>query len=97
MFFSNVYKNFKKGGLFIVQILNYEKILNEHITTLPLIDNEIIIFTRTYEFLDSHIKFNTELFIKEENKKIKGSLTLYPITEDKIKELLIKILNFSMI
>ncbi len=90
IFFSKVSNSLKKDGLFIVQILNYRKILNERIVDLPIIDNDTIQFIRTYEFLEENIKFNTELIIKENNQKIKGSLMLYPLTEDKIKELLIK-------
>ncbi len=75
----------------MVQILNYEKIIAEQITALPLIDNEHIKFVRTYDFLEDKINFKTELYIKNEDKKLEGNILLYPIKREQIEKLLLKI------
>ncbi len=90
LFFQKVFAVLKDDGYFMVQILNYEKILSEQIRELPLIDNEQVRFIRKYEFLDDKLQFLTDLYIKNEDTNLEGSIFLYPIKRAKIKELLLK-------
>ncbi len=90
IFFKKVFELLKEDGYFMVQILNYEKIISEQIRELPLIDNEHIKFVRKYEAQEDRLNFLTTLYIKSEDRKIDGSILLYPIKRDKIEELLLK-------
>ncbi len=87
-FFKKVYSKLKVDGLFIVQILNYEKILDEKVTSLPLIDNEYIRFERRYDLSEERVRFYTKLFIKEDGSILKGEIDLYPLKRKDIKSLL---------
>jgi 2-polyprenyl-3-methyl-5-hydroxy-6-metoxy-1,4-benzoquinol methylase len=85
----------KPGGTFILQILNYDKILAERPSKLPLIDNEQITFERFYSYEEGkmmavpRITFSSLLTIKSEMPmKLSAETILYPI---KIKNLLEKL------
>lgn len=89
-FFYSAHKTLKKKGILAIQILNYKNIIENNITSLPLIENDEIKFERHYEFRDDNlINFNTRLTIKEENNNIENSIQLNPI----YKETLVKILE----
>ncbi len=56
----------KPGGLFLLQILNYDYILDEKLSELPLIETNNIKFLRQYRFNENSpkIQFYTELHLK---------------------------------
>lgn len=92
---SDFYHMLKPGGTFILQILNYDKILVERPSNLPLIDNKQITFERFYSYEETKVNevpsitFSSVLTIKAEKQKILSAETiLYPI---KIKSLLEKL------
>lgn len=87
-FFKKVFEALKKDGQFTVQIINYNRIYNDKIKSLPLIENEVIRFDRSYELFDNHVAFNTELMIKENNEVLNNSINLLNLTQGKISELL---------
>ncbi|WP_167611826.1 class I SAM-dependent methyltransferase [Maribellus sediminis] len=90
MIFS-VYNLLKEGGHFLLQILNYDHILAENITELPLIETDAIKFVRKYEFLPESrlINFKTDLLIKHENKLISNTTTLFALKSKELVHLLI--------
>lgn len=92
---SDFHDMLKPGGTFILQILNYDKILNERPSRLPLIDNDQITFERYYDYGEqsantvNRITFSSVLTIKRESTtKLSAETELYPIT---IKSLLEKL------
>lgn len=87
---TGVFTVLKPGGHFLLQILNYDYILSEPVTELPLIDTENIRFTRKYRFLESGslLTFQTELLIKAENKTIKNETPLLALQSHQLTELL---------
>lgn len=90
-FLKEAYKTLEKNGLLGIQILNYQNIVENKITSLPLIENEKIKFERTYEFReDNLINFNTKLSIKEDNQEIGNTIQLNPIYWTKLKEMMLK-------
>ena len=89
-FIKSIFDILKDKGKFILQIINYDNILSNKIEKLPLIDNEKVSFYRKYnlEFEDKNIKFITELVVKQsQNKSIKNSIDLYPITFSEVEDL----------
>lgn len=80
-FINNVYQILNKNGRFILQILNYDRIIKSNIKNLPQIETDNIIFNRNYHYSDNPqlINFETEIILKRENEKIVDSVTLYPI------------------
>lgn len=91
-FFSSVFSLLKDKGLFLIQILNYDYILGNNITLLPIIENKKIHFTREHDFQrDGLIDFNTKLKILNRDMEISNSIPLFPIKKD----LLIEKLNVA--
>lgn len=86
-----MFKVLKEDGKFLLQILNYDNIVSNSITSLPLIDNERIKFVRNYQFhKNGFISFNTSLLIKSNNQTIENSIWLKPVFINKLKNTLIK-------
>ena len=70
----------KAGGLFVLQILNYDYIFAKKINNLPRIENDILSFERAYDFVSlDEIIFKTRLFIKNGQTSIESSIPLYPL------------------
>lgn len=76
----------KPNGKFLIQILNYDYIVDNKIRSLPLIDNEFITFERTYDYNSRKnlIAFKTTLTVKETSKKIINKVDLFPMRKDEL-------------
>jgi glycine/sarcosine N-methyltransferase len=91
-FIQAAYRVLLPEGKFTIQILNYQHILEQHIDTLPLIDNERVRFERTYEFSGESdlINFNTKLNVKSTGQIIENSTQLYAIRKDQLQKILVE-------
>lgn len=80
----------KPGGTFLLQILNYDYILNEKVTKLPLIETENIKFIRKYKIERNNplIQFQTDLYLKKENSTISNETSLLALQSEELHELL---------
>jgi len=80
----------KPGGKFLIQILNYNYILDELVSELPFIETENIKFIRKYKFTDKNsiIRFQTELFLKKEKLSIRNETKLLPLKSNALINLL---------
>jgi glycine/sarcosine N-methyltransferase len=89
---NGVYSVLKPGGQFLLQILNYDYILGDNISKLPLIDTENILFIRKYKFEENNllIRFQTELVLKNEDKTISNETQLFAIKSIELIELIKK-------
>ncbi len=77
----------KNNGRFLLQILNYDHILDHNITKLPLIDNDVIVFERSYEHGEL-IAFSTILTVKETERTIENVIHLYPLRKKELDKAL---------
>lgn len=68
LFFERLYQSLKPSGRLIIQILNYDRILREHLTTLPPIQKEGITFLRRYQYLEDGLLFHTEIQTEAQTK-----------------------------
>lgn len=89
---DGVYSVLKPGGQFLMQILNYDYILDERLKELPLIETENIRFMREYKYIanSSIIKFHTQLEIKKENQTVSNQTSLLALKRNELLELLKK-------
>lgn len=89
--FIGIHKVLKSGGILMVQIVNYDRILSGGIRELPLLENKNFIFRREYRYdeADHRIQFLTHLTIKKNGEVIKSSETLYPLTFRELKDALV--------
>lgn len=82
---TQMYQLLKPTGKLIIQIVNYDRILEKKIKELPRIEKEKmnLEFIRKYEFVtETQINFETTLKVKD--KEIKNSIPLYPLTSAKL-------------
>lgn len=88
-FFNISYSILKEKGKLLIQIINYDRIIDNNINYLPTIENEDIKFIRNYTYnKKDKISFETCLEIKEESKLIKNSIQLLDIRKETINKLL---------
>ncbi len=93
---KKAYKILEDTGVFIISIINYDRILENKIKELPEIINKKhgIVFTREYEYVENskYIDFNYTLKVNNEEEHditYKETIKLLPILKDE----LIKMLN----
>lgn len=82
-----------RSGMLLLQILNYERLLREGVTELPLISAQDggVEFRRGYEWEgDRKVLFRTSLRITgaEEPRILRNEIPLYPIYPDELWEML---------
>jgi glycine/sarcosine N-methyltransferase len=89
-FFAAVREVLKPSSPFLFQIINYERILEQNIDSLPTIENKHIKFKRNYYYNEPQklIEFSTILTIKETGALIESKVNLYPLLSSDIRELL---------
>jgi hypothetical protein len=87
---EGVYSVLKPGGQLLLQILNYDYILKEKVSQLPLVETENIRFIRKYQFEENSpiIRFQTDLVVKKEGKTIVNETPLLALTSQELTKLL---------
>ncbi len=87
---EGVKKVLKPSGQFLIQILNYDYIMSEQISELPLIETENIKFVRNYKFKkdNSLIRFKTDLHLKKEDQIVSNETSLLALKSEQLVELL---------
>ena len=83
-------KALKTKGKLLFQIVNYDKIIENNIKQLPLIENDEIIFERKYNYNkpENKIDFNTRLTVKATQEIITSSIKLLPVLKKELALLL---------
>lgn len=80
----------KEDGNLVLQIINYNRILDKKIDRLPAIENEKLKFYRFYEYIEDENKIDFKTILEVDDNKFENSELLYPIRSEKLKELLNK-------
>ena len=80
----------KPGAAFFLQILNYDYILSEPVTELPVIDTDNIRFVRRYIIEENNplIGFSTQLYLKNEDELIENETLLYALESKELVRLM---------
>jgi SAM-dependent methyltransferase len=88
--FRKVREVLKDGSPFLMQIINYDRILDDHVESLPVIERDSIRFERFYRYLgDEHlIEFNAVLTDAHTCGVSRQSVKLYPLRKDELQHLL---------
>jgi glycine/sarcosine N-methyltransferase len=78
------------GGVFLLQILNYDLILDQRLTTLPLIENDVIRFERRYEFGQgrARLDFHSALCVKNTGVTMRNRIQLLALRRAQLHDLL---------
>lgn len=88
-FLQQAYNQLSSGGKLLIQIINYDRILDSSIDHLPTIENDSIQFVRKYNYNQSAhlIQFKTTLKVKETGDVIRNEQDLYPIRKRDLENL----------
>lgn len=90
-FFQQIYDLLAPGGVFIFQIVNYDRILHYRVKELPVIKNakDGLEFYRYYDFNPENklIQFKTKLVVNG-SEEVNHAVQLYPLTGDEIRLML---------
>lgn len=91
LFFKKCHRLLTPHGKLLIQIINYDRILDQKINSLPTLENNDIQFIRNYHYnSDTHlIDFETILTIKEKNQVIMNSVPLFPVRKSEIEAALL--------
>lgn len=89
-FFASCFDCLKPDGKLLLQVVNYDRILEKNIKSLSTIEDQQIglRFERNYDYIkDQHkINFNTVLKVKDES--LENNVLLHPIRSKELLELL---------
>lgn len=89
-FLSEVKNILKTKGKLLIQIINYDRIIDNNIKSLPTIENEYIKFERFYDYNphSNKVSFKTVLTDKQTNNIIDNCIDLYAIRKLNLEQLL---------
>lgn len=85
-FFIDVEKSLTPGGVMLIQMLNYDLILQEKPQALKKIVIDSIEFERRYRYLNHEIEFET--ILKVDHHETHGKTKLYPYRLDELKDMI---------
>ncbi len=90
LFISQAAEMLKNNGILLLQILNYDRILEERIEELPplLIEKEDLSFKRLYSFTENEkIMFTTEIDVPSKGITFSHTIPLYPLKQAELLEM----------
>lgn len=97
---KKVYERLKEKGVFIIGIINYDRIIKNNIKELPIIKNkdQDLIFIREYDYVDNGEKlhFNSTIIMGDSKEIIKNQIEIIPLNREEIYDIL-KNTGFSRI
>jgi SAM-dependent methyltransferase len=77
-----------EGGTLVIQVLNYDKILDEKTVAFASLETARIRFHRRYEFLPEAVTFVVEVEDKKTASRRTETMTLHPLRRGRLEELL---------
>lgn len=87
-FFKKVRGVLKDGGVFVFQVVNYRKVLDEALDHLPTVETVRSRFERKYRHgADGRIAFEGTIFSSSGQVVFRDTVQLYPATEDELSSL----------
>ena len=87
-FLKGIHTILKKDGHFILQILNYKRILDNNITQLPVIKTNRFSFERAYRKVSNDNLLYFDITLNVEGAIYKGTTQLNPIQYDTLIQIL---------
>ena len=85
---NKTYELLSDGGLGVIQILNYDRILDRQVDSLPVIETRRTRFYRTCARSGEQLRFITKLFLKETGETLENEIPLYPLRREQLCGLL---------
>ncbi|WP_342433265.1 class I SAM-dependent methyltransferase [Neobacillus sp. FSL H8-0543] len=85
-FLQQVYRKLTDDGLFICQIVNFDKVLSQQDFSFPVIQKETFEFKRQYDLKGDKVAFTTTL--TSAGQSFSNTTTLYPATSKQLLPIL---------
>lgn len=76
------------GGVLILQILNYDRILRENVRSLPPLDSAPVLFERAYRPEGAKMHFLTRITLKQSGQSFDNDVLLYPLRRQELADAL---------
>lgn len=76
---QNFHRALKPRGVCLIQIINYDRILEQNIDHLPVINRPGIRFERHYQTVEGKIRFQARITLTEANRLITHDVELLPL------------------
>lgn len=89
LFLQGVKTVLRDGGSCVLQILNYNRILDKHISQLPVIETEHVTFTRKYRWVNHEMHFCTAITLRATDETLENDIVLYPLRTKALETLLL--------
>ncbi|MBT3243390.1 MAG: class I SAM-dependent methyltransferase [Bacteroidetes bacterium] len=89
-FIRQAFEILKPGGYLMIQIINYDRIIDQKLRGLPTIENENQKFERIYQYNPNPevIRFQTKLTVKESGEIIENDIPLLAVRPGQLKKIL---------
>lgn len=78
------------GGVAVIQILHYNRILARNITALPELESEHVLFGRAYRREGEKLHFLTRITEKASGRSFDNDVLLYPLCTEELETLLLR-------
>ena len=88
-FLQSVRALLREGGAGVIQILNYDRILDKNISELPVLETEHTTFIRRYRWEKGEMHFVTSITLRATGEKLESDIVLYPLRTRKLEHLLL--------
>lgn len=85
---EKAYAMLAEGGLLVIQILNYDRVLDDCVSTLPDIDTDRVTFTRAYSRACDGLHFLTGLHLKDCGRAFYNDTILFPLRQNTLAGML---------
>lgn len=91
-FFKEMKCILKEDGKLVIQIINYDRVLSQNITSLPNIENHEVglEFKRIYNYNENLNKVFFKTILKVDGKEIENEIPLHPLMAEDMEKLLKK-------
>ncbi|WP_438444920.1 class I SAM-dependent methyltransferase [Gorillibacterium sp. sgz5001074] len=89
-----MYDRLKPGGTLVLQVVNYDRILRDHVKELPLIERQAgedrVVFRRTYEMGEDGILFLGHLTVegREARETYESEVRLLPLQSEELLQIM---------
>ena len=90
-FLKGVHYILKSGGVVVLQVVNFSRVLAGEMKELPLLESENFMFRRLYDYdaVNHRVGFQTFLTIKRSGEVMENKEYLYPLTHGELERLLV--------